>query len=81
MPESGECWLFHRFVVFFWSSLNLVLVDWLQVAKSIKRSRNFGILPHIGEYVVQDASPFISSEDSFHQFKEAVAPLESKTVL
>lgn len=36
------------------------------VAKTIKRSRNYGIVPHLGEFVIQDARP-LTSQGAFHE--------------
>lgn len=36
-----------------------------KVAKNIKRSRNFGLLPHLGEFLLQDSNP-VSKADNFH---------------
>jgi len=38
------------------------------VAKTVKRARNLGILPHLGEYELKDARPLqrIRSGEDFH---------------
>lgn len=36
-----------------------------KVAKAIKRSRNFGLLPHLGEFVLQDGN-VVTNENNFH---------------
>lgn len=39
------------------------------VAKTIKRSRNFGIVPHLSEYVVSDSKPLSKPKEMFHESK------------
>ena len=37
-----------------------------KVAKTIKRSRNIGLVPHIGEFVIRDSDPMREGKH-FHQ--------------
>ena len=36
-----------------------------QVAKTIKRARNFGLVPHLGQFIVQDSRP-LHKDEFFH---------------
>ena len=49
------------------------------VAKTIKRSRNYGIAPHLGEFVIQDCKP-LTQGSAFHESIGSKYIL-SKTVL
>lgn len=51
-----------------------------QVAKTIKRARNFGILPHIGDYEVQEVRPYVKQEN-FHDVVNVDKVINSKTIL
>jgi len=52
-----------------------------KVAKSIKRSRNFGLMPHLGEFVLQDSRP-LHQEKIFHDaVRDDNVRVQSKTVL
>ncbi len=61
MPRkaTGLCAKCQRKVKYFYgaalSMLGLTVL--FQVAKMIKRSRNFGLMPHLGEFVIQDGRP------------------------
>ena len=52
----------------------------IQVAKTIKRARNFGILPHIGDYEVQEVRPYVK-QDNFHDVVNIDKVINSKTIL
>jgi hypothetical protein len=59
------------------------LFDNRQVAKTIKRARNFGLLTHIGDFDVQEVRPFLRREvfhDVIHPEKNN-EPTISKTIL
>ncbi len=71
MPASGSCFII---------MLSMDLYLKLKVAKSIKRARHFGILPHIGDYEVQEVRPYIK-RDNFHDIVETERIINSKTVL
>ena len=47
-----------------------------RVAKTIKRARNFGILPHLGQYEVYETVPGRDTEYYFHA-KSKNAEIES----
>jgi small subunit ribosomal protein S18 len=52
-----------------------------KVAKTIKRARNLGLVPHLGEYVVQD-SRAVAAGKAFHDCSVKEKPLaKSKTIL
>jgi hypothetical protein len=52
------------------------------VAKTIKTARNFGLLPHLGEFVLRDARPS-SKKKRFHDASPGVggAHIDSITIL
>jgi len=53
-----------------------------RVAKTIKAARNFGLLPHIGQFVVSDSKPKLLRKDAVHQPFIADSPVVvSKTLL
>lgn len=53
-----------------------------RVAKTIKAARNFGLLPHIGQFVVSDSKPKLLRKEAVHQPLVAESPLVvSKTLL
>ena len=51
-----------------------------QVAKTIKRSRHFGLLPHLGDYTIDDAAPDREDGD-FHTAVKGSSRVVSKSVL
>ena len=54
----------------------------LQVAKTIKQSRSFGMLPHIGEFVVKDAAPTKKQYGKYHGASpKGARRVDSKSVL
>jgi ribosomal protein S18 len=50
-----------------------------KVAKCVKTSRQLGILPHIGQYFVEDSRPS-HVDENFHDVVEGAERVESKTV-
>lgn len=52
-----------------------------KVAKSIKRSRNFGLLPHLGEFVLQDSRPMHQGENVHESLLEDGMLIKSKSIL
>ncbi|KAJ1422437.1 ribosomal protein S18-domain-containing protein [Ochromonadaceae sp. CCMP2298] len=51
-----------------------------KVAKTIKTARNFGLLPHLGEFVLRDARPS-SKKKRFHDASPGGAHIDSMTIL
>jgi len=52
-----------------------------KVAKTIKTARNFGLLPHLGEYTLRDARP-AARKNKFHEAaSDATVRIESKSIL
>lgn len=51
-----------------------------KVATTIKRARNFGILPHIGEYIIQDGRA-LKHDTNFHDELPGSPVVKSKTIL
>ena len=53
-----------------------------QVAKTIKAARNFGLLPHIGQFAVSDSKPHLLRKDQYHEPVPAqAASIRSRTLL
>jgi ribosomal protein S18 len=51
-----------------------------RVAKTVKTARNFGLLPHLGEFVLRDARP--NAKKRFHDASPAsAAHVDSMTIL
>lgn len=57
---------------------NVMLI--LQVAKTIKHSRNLGMLPHLGEFQRHDANPLVN-ESKYHKEVKGVKKVTSNTIL
>lgn len=51
-----------------------------KVAKTVKRARHFGLLPHLGDYNVEDTRPFHENRP-YHDTVGAEQSIQSKTVL
>eukprot|EP00607_Mallomonas_marina_P006449 CAMPEP_0182428542 /NCGR_PEP_ID=MMETSP1167-20130531/23100_1 /TAXON_ID=2988 /ORGANISM="Mallomonas Sp, Strain CCMP3275" /LENGTH=290 /DNA_ID=CAMNT_0024611501 /DNA_START=175 /DNA_END=1051 /DNA_ORIENTATION=+ len=51
-----------------------------KVAKSIKRARHIGVVPHIGEYTIQDSRP-LHRDVNYHDTPSNSNEIESKTIL
>lgn len=51
-----------------------------KVARTIRRARNFGILPHIGEYHIRDGRP-VHKELRYHDVMPNEIRFVSKTIL
>lgn len=51
-----------------------------KVASTIKRARNLGLVPHLGEFTLQDSRP-LQSEFNFHDPIHNGAVVESKTII
>ena len=52
-----------------------------QVAKTIKKSRHFGILPHIGEYTIGNARPLHGEKDMHDSLAKQKELFKSKTII
>jgi small subunit ribosomal protein S18 len=52
-----------------------------KVAKSIKRARNFGLMPHLGEFVLQDSRPLHQTGIFHDAVRDDELRLHSKTIL
>jgi len=52
-----------------------------QVAKTIKRARHIGMLPHIGEYVIQDSRPLHSENEIYHDRVSEREYVMTKTIV
>ena len=48
-----------------------------KVAKTIKRARNFGLIPHLGQFVVQDSRP-LHRDEFYHDLGIANAQVRNK---
>jgi hypothetical protein len=64
-----------KFSFFFFFSLSFA-----QVAKSIKAARNFGLMPHIGEFATRDARPDRSAK-KLHESIGNTLRVVSKTIV
>lgn len=51
-----------------------------KVAKTIKKSRNFGIMPHLGEFIIQDSRP-VNRDSHVHDTVQHNDHVISKTIL
>ncbi len=52
-----------------------------QVAKTIKKARHFGILPHIGEYTIGNARPLHGEKDMHDPLAKQKELFKSKTII
>lgn len=52
-----------------------------KVAKTIKRARHLGILPHIGEFVVRDSRPLSEGTTFQDSVQKNKRPMQSRTIL
>jgi hypothetical protein len=53
-----------------------------QVAKAVKAARNFGLLPHIGQFDVTDTTPRLTRMESSHEPSPPDSPVVySKSVI
>jgi len=52
-----------------------------KVAKTVKRARHLGILPHIGEFIVRDSRPLSEGTTFQDSVQKNKRPVQSRTVL